>query len=213
MQGKRDYTISAAVVGGIFAIIAAVVGVLLTQHTKPTVTPDPVVSTQPPILTPAPTVALTPTVPPSPAIEQIDEELRQGMRQQHNVRRMEIIENELKFSVSPRGIFGFAQESFLEDTSNLKLHRDFTYRGLYFEIHKMSDGKGHLVGFASPDIAVKLQREDCPSNFPITIYSCKWSGASNIISIPLSKIKSGYSGRDIKPDNNISVRALDVTLK
>jgi hypothetical protein len=200
MQGKRDYAIMAAVIGGIFAIIAAVVGALLVQHNKPGMVPNPVVSNSAPIVTPAPIVTAT------------DEEQRQRMRQQHNVRRMEVLENELKFSVAPRGIFGFTQTVFIYDPSHLKLKREFS-ESLDFEIHKMTDGNGQLIGFVSPDTAVKLQRDDRPAKFLVTIYNSMWSGASIIVPIRLSDIQKGYSDRTIQLDDNTRIRALDATLK
>ena len=208
MEGMPN-TIIAAVIGGVFTIVAAIIGAYLHYYIRRDKKLDQAAATSASSVIPPATPSAAPTFVSANGLN--EEEQRQMIRQQHNVRRMEAVENELKYSVAPRNIYGFTSSMRLYNPSGIILHRGFSHSQA-FEIHKMNDGTGRLIGFVSTDVAVHIQRDNRPSEFPITIYNRKWSEAPTMAIIPTSYIKSDYSGRRIVLDSDTILRALDITL-
>jgi hypothetical protein len=220
MQISQHKVITAAVIGGVFAIIAAVVGALVTNFAKPE-------QKQTAILESPRSVAAVPNIYERPSgaditsarkepgsVVQADEEdqLRRRLREEHGVRLIEIAENQLKFSAAPRKVYGFDQPMEIHDSNFLQLNREFS-RSIQFEFHKMSDGKGEIIVFVSPDVATMLNRTDRPPGFRATLYNRMWVSAPVIDSIPLNALSKEYEERTIKFDNNNEVLALDVIIK
>ncbi|ADN78375.1 hypothetical protein [Geobacter sulfurreducens] len=146
----------------------------------------------------------------------IDEQLRNKIRLLHQTSKMEATENELTFTVAPRGIYGFGYGFQLANIDRLKLSRDgnnFTH----FEYHKLNDGTGELIGFISLDSAARISREDRPAGFQATIYNHKWSGAPTLVSVPLTLITKEdpleVKDRNIVLDDGTHMSALDIILK
>lgn len=139
-----------------------------------------------------------------------EEKLRRQLRQEHGVRSLAITENELRFSVAPDGVYGFAQSIAFHDSNFLQLEREFLKR-IHFEFHKMSDGHGEIIVFVSPDVSTMLNRKDRPIGYPATLYNRMWAGASVIESIPLDALGNEYEKRTIYPDDE-KILALDVKI-
>lgn len=143
------------------------------------------------------------------------EQLKKNIRLTHNVRKLDITENGLPFNDAPRGVFGFYYAFSVLNSEYIKLNRindDFTY----FELHKLHDGTGEIIGFVSPDVASHLTREDRPAGYPVTLYNMKWPSATSIVSIPFNFIKAIKPSRTItieEEEEDVYFQALDITLK
>lgn len=230
MLGEHT-TIIAAVIGGIFAIVAAVIGALVSKQKgasirlnsvqlQTPITPNLAAPTQPPIVTQVtqvtqvPLSTLTLYIPQVPIATQPlstkdrEEQQRQYLRSRQHLRTLEPTEEGLTLSVVACGVFGFAQTGLLQQPSYLVIYQKDN--GTRFEIHKKRDGSGHLVGFISSETASSLERGDRPISFPVTIFASMVKEELKIVSIPLDMIRPGHSNRRLE---QLGARALDIILQ
>lgn len=143
-----------------------------------------------------------------------EEELRANIRLSHQVRRLDVIENELRFSNAPRGVYGFVSQTnlILIETIGITLRREGDFSNS-FEIHKLSDGTAELIGFLAQDTASRLSRDNRSPGLQITLYSSKWEGAPSIVSIPMGLLNQDFDPRTIHLNNESSILAIDITVK
>jgi hypothetical protein len=171
----------------------------------------------PATVAPAPNAAPVATIASSKSIVSLsgpggDQALRSRIRLSHQVKKLEVTDNELTFAVAPRGVYGFGYGWDIRDITNLTLDRDET-NSYYFEYHKLNDGAGELIGFVALDSASRLSREDRPSGFQLTVYNSRWSGAPILVSIPIDLITPDCKDRSIELDDGTHLDALDIKLK
>ncbi len=73
----------------------------------------------------------------------------------------------------------------------------FEYNVL-FEVHKLTDGLVYLIGFVENNVAEELKNKDTTKNNRLTLYSDQWEKATEIVTIPLTRILSEKGPRGIK---------------
>jgi hypothetical protein len=57
-----------------------------------------------------------------------------------------------------------------------------------YEIHKLADGSGMLVGFVEPDLKPQLTPSQRPKNVRLGLYSNPSDKAPHIVAVPLVKL-------------------------
>ncbi|MDF0675013.1 MAG: hypothetical protein P0120_11855 [Nitrospira sp.] len=117
-------------------------------------------------------------------------ELRQHMRVKNDV--AELSTGAIRFSEAPIGSFGFIAPQSLgmalvTQSPDLELERVASTSNAY-EIHKVSDGNGLLVGFMTREAASQISPNERPKNLRIALYSNSVEKAPIIVAVPLSKL-------------------------
>lgn len=233
MAGTRDKVILAAIIGGGFAIAAAIVGVLLNHYIS--ATRSTVAQTSQSAI-PAGTKTINSSTSSSDKMnkaspssvdrlrDQITSfsdkmnqaspsaELRlcEKARKKSGVRALDVVENELGLSAAPRSVYGFAHvNKFSCFSDSLILCRK--NGGYLWEFHKMQDASVRIIAFVSSDVAAMIQREDRPSGFRATIYNFMWSNAPVLVSLPLVLLnRDKCNTRNIELSDEETVQALDI---
>lgn len=136
-------------------------------------------------------------------------EALERIRDQHNVKLMDALDNELQFSRVPRGVFGFVSSYGLEDLKSARIYH--SKLPWYFEIHKMLNGDAVLVGFVSSDTAQHVSRDDTPTNFLLTMYSEPWPDAVVPIAWAMNNLLVSGSARSIRVAN-LDFAAIDIII-
>ena len=113
-------------------------------------------------------------------------------------------------SEAPKGVFGWVHPISVTHGDGKITPKALGH--LFFEVHKTHEGAIHIVGFVNPDIAAVLRRELTDNVRKVTLYTDGWDRASEIISIPINRVKPERDPRMIKFDASPSVVALDVTV-
>lgn len=117
-------------------------------------------------------------------------ELRRQMRAKNGV--AELHTGRVLFSQAPTGSFGFIAPQFLgmalvTQSPDLALERALPAANAY-EVHKLADGSGLLVGFMGKDLAAHVTPNERPKNVRITLYSNSSDKAPLIVAVPLIKL-------------------------
>lgn len=117
-------------------------------------------------------------------------ELRQHMRVKNDV--AELSTGTIRFSEAPIGSFGFIAPQSLGialvmQSPDLELERVASTSNAY-EIHKVADGNGLLVGFMSAEATSQITPSERPKNLRIALYSNVVEKAPAIVAVPLSKL-------------------------
>jgi hypothetical protein len=117
-------------------------------------------------------------------------ELRRHMRVKNDV--AELSTGTMRFSEAPIGSFGFIAPqslgmSLVMQSPDLELERVASSPHAY-EIHKVADGNGLLVGFMSREAASQISSGERPKNLRIALYSNPIDPASSIVAVPLRKL-------------------------
>lgn len=132
------------------------------------------------------------TAPVAVVIETVgsEAELRQQMRVKNHV--AELSSGTMRFSEAPLGSFGFIAPQSLGMTlvmqnPDLQLERVASTSNAY-EIHKIADGNGLLVGFMTREAASQISPSERPKNLHIALYSNSVDDAPTIVAVPLNKL-------------------------
>lgn len=117
-------------------------------------------------------------------------ELRRQMRVQNHVAELSI--RTVRFSEAPIGSFGFIAPQALgmalvTQSPDLQLERVASASHAY-EIHKLADGSGLLVGFMDRETAFQIAPTERPKNLRIALYSNSVEKAPIIVAVPLTKV-------------------------
>ncbi len=117
-------------------------------------------------------------------------ELRRQMRAKNGV--TELHTGSVRFSQAPTGSFGFIAPKLLglalvTQSPDLGLERVAPAANAY-EIHKLADGSGMLVGFMGSDLMPQVAPSQRPKNIRIALYSNPSDKAPHIVAIPLVKL-------------------------
>jgi len=132
------------------------------------------------------------TAPVAVVIETVGSEadLRQQMRVKNHV--AELSNGTMRFSEAPLGSFGFIAPqplgmALVMQTPDLQLERVASTSNAY-EIHKIADGNGLLVGFMTREAASQISPSERPKNLHIALYSNSVDDAPTIVAVPLNKL-------------------------
>jgi hypothetical protein len=119
-------------------------------------------------------------------------ELRRQMRAQNGVSTLSSSTSVIPFSVAPTGSFGFITPKLL-GMALITRSPDFSLEQIppvsnAFEIHKLADGSGMLVGFVEATFKPQLTASERPKNVRIGLYSNPSIKAPHIVAVPLVKL-------------------------
>lgn len=117
-------------------------------------------------------------------------QLRAQIRQKVGV--VELNVPQAKFSEAPTGSFGFIAPQFLgialvTQSPDLILNKVAPSANAY-EIHKLADGSGLLIGFIPKDLAPQVTPANRPHHVRIALYSTPSEKAPFIAAVPLIKL-------------------------
>ncbi|MBI3357436.1 MAG: hypothetical protein HY038_11830 [Nitrospirae bacterium] len=142
-------------------------------------------------------------------------ELRRQMRTKNGV--TELHTGRVPFSQAPTGSFGFIAPQFLgmalvTQSPDLALERALPAANAY-EIHKLTDGSGLLVGFMGKDLVPQVTPSERPKNIRITLYSNPSDKAPLIVAVPLIKLMVDRMPVRLDPKRPDSPVMLDMDLQ
>lgn len=141
-------------------------------------------------------------------------ELRQHMRVKNDV--AELSTETIRFSEAPIGSFGFIAPQSLgmalvTQSPDLELERVASTSNAY-EIHKVADGNGLLVGFMNREAASQIIPSERPKNLRIALYSNFVDKAPTIVAVPLSKLMADRMPIRLDPKKSESPVVLNMDL-
>jgi hypothetical protein len=142
-------------------------------------------------------------------------ELRRQLRAKNGV--AELSAATTRFSQAPTGSFGFIAPQFLgmalvTQSPDLPLERVPPAANAY-EIHKLADGSGLLVGFIGPDLMAQVTPSNRPKNIRIALYSNPSEKAPHIAAVPLVKLMVDRMPVRLDPKKADSAVMLDMDLQ
>jgi len=119
-------------------------------------------------------------------------ELRRQLRAKNGVVALSSSTSVIRFSIAPTGSFGFIPSKLLgmaliTRSPDLPLEQMPPTTNAY-EIHKLADGSGMLVGFVEADLKLQLTPSQRPKNVRLGLYSNPSDKAPHIIAVPLVKL-------------------------
>lgn len=119
-------------------------------------------------------------------------ELRRQLRTKNGVSELSSSTSVIRFSVAPTGSFGFITPKLLglaliTQSPDLPLEQMPPATNAY-EIHKLADGSGMLVGFVEANLKPQLTPSQRPKNVRIGLYSNPSGKAPHIVAVPLVKL-------------------------
>lgn len=130
--------------------------------------------------------------PPAVVIEAAgtESELRHQMRAKNGVAQLET--GAIRFSLAPTGSYGFIAPkqlgmALVTQSPDLMLERVSSSSGSY-EIHKLGDGSGLLVGFVGNEVIPQIKPSERPKSVRVFLYSNSFSKATTIAAVPLTKL-------------------------
>jgi hypothetical protein len=117
-------------------------------------------------------------------------ELRRQMRTKNGV--AELASGPIRFSLAPTGSYGFIAPKLLglalvTQSPDLMLERVSSSAGSY-EIHKLGDGSGLLVGFVGNEVVPHIKPNERPKSVRLSLYSNPSGTATIIAAVPLTKL-------------------------
>lgn len=124
-------------------------------------------------------------------------ELRRQMREKNGV--TELHAGTIRFSEAPTGSFGFISPQSLglvlaTQSPDLAMERVSTASNAY-EIHKLADGSGLLVGFTGREMAMQIAPKERPKTIRISLHSGSSKEAPLIVAVPLVKLMADQMPR------------------
>jgi hypothetical protein len=142
-------------------------------------------------------------------------ELRRQLRAKNGV--AELSTANARFSSAPTGSFGFITPQLLgmalvTQSPDLVLERVQPAANAY-EIHKLADGSGMLVGFVGPDLRPQLTPSQRPKSVRIALYSNPSDKAPHIVAVPLVKLVADRMPVRLDPKKPDSAVMLDMDLQ
>lgn len=117
-------------------------------------------------------------------------ELRRQMRTKTGVTELE--NGAIRFSLAPTGSYGFIAPkqlgmALVTQSPDLMLERMSSSPGSY-EIHKLADGSGLLVGFVGNEVVPQIRVSERPKSVRLFLYSNPFGKATTITAVPLIKL-------------------------
>lgn len=139
-------------------------------------------------------------------------ELRRQMRAKNGVAELGSSTAQVMFSQAPTGSFGFIVPKLLglalvTQSPDLAIGRTAPATNAY-EIHKLADGSGMLVGFMGTELMAQVAPSQRPKNVRIVLYSNPSDKAPHIVAVPLVKLVADRmpTRLDVKnPDGPVSL--------
>jgi hypothetical protein len=143
-------------------------------------------------------------------------ELRRQLRQKNGVTELSG-SGKVPFSQAPTGTFGFIGPQPLGlalVTQSPDLILDGVAPGpSAYEVHKLADGSGMLVGFVREELISALRATERPKNLRISLFSTLHDRAGHIAAIPLVKLMVDRMPIRADPKKADSAVVLDMDLQ
>ena len=144
-------------------------------------------------------------------------ELRRQMRAKNGVSELSSSALGILFSVAPTGSFGFITPRLLglalvTQSPDLPLEQTPPATNAY-EIHKLADGSGMLVGFVEAALKPELTPNLRPKNVRLGLYSRPSDKAPHIVAVPLVKLVVDQMPIKLDPKKPDSAVLLDMDLQ
>lgn len=140
-------------------------------------------------------------VPPAVVIEKggTEQDLRRQMRTQNEVG--ELPSSSVRFSEAPIASYGFIAPTYLgmalaTQSPDLMLERAPSSANAY-EIHKVADGNGLVVGFVGKDVAQQIKPKERHKTVRVSLHSNPTEDAPLIVAVPLTKLMADQMPRRI----------------
>ena len=121
-------------------------------------------------------------------------ELRRQLRVKNGVVELAPTNPKVLFSQAPTGAYGFIAPRMLglalvTQSPDLGLERTASAMNAY-EIHKLADGSGMLIGFVTPDLVTSVVASQRPKTVRLALYSNPSDQATLIVAVPLVKLSA-----------------------
>ena len=144
-------------------------------------------------------------------------ELRRQLRAKNGVSELSSATPVIRFSVAPTGSFGFVTPKLLgmaliTRSPDLPLEQMPPVSNA-FEIHKLADGSGMLVGFVEANLKPQLTASQRPKNVRLGLYSNPSDKAPHIVAVPLVKLVVDRMPTRLDPKEPGSAVLLDMDLQ
>ncbi len=144
-------------------------------------------------------------------------ELRHRLRAKNGVSELSSSTSVIRFSVAPTGSFGFITPKLLglaliTQSPDLPLEQMPPVSNAY-EIHKLNDGSGMLVGFVEAHLKPQLTPSQRPKNVRLGLYSNPSGKAPHIVAVPLVKLIVDRMPIRLDPKEPGSAVLLDMDLQ
>ena len=144
-------------------------------------------------------------------------ELRRQLRAKNGVSELSSSTSVIRFSVAPTGSFGFITPKLLglaliTQSPDLPLEQMPPVSNAY-EIHKLADGSGMLVGFVEAELKPQLTPSQRPKNVRLGLYSNPSGKAPHIVAVPLVKLVVDRMPTRLDPKEPGSAVLLDMDLQ
>ena len=144
-------------------------------------------------------------------------ELRRQLRAKTGVSELSSSTSVIRFSVAPTGSFGFITPKLLglaliTQSPDLPLAQMPPVSNA-FEIHKLADGSGMLVGFVEANLKPQLTASQRPKNVRLGLYSNPSAKAPYIVAVPLVKLVVDRMPTRLDPKEPGSAVLLDMDLQ
>ena len=144
-------------------------------------------------------------------------ELRRQLRAKNGVSELSSSTSVIRFSVAPTGSFGFITPKLLglaliTQSPDLPLEQTPPTPNA-FEIHKLADGSGMLVGFVEANLKPQLTPSQRPKNVRLGLYSNPSGKAPHIVAVPLVKLIVDQMPIRLDPKEPGSAVLLDMDLQ
>jgi hypothetical protein len=144
-------------------------------------------------------------------------ELRRQLRVKNGVSELKSPVPGGRFSVAPTGSFGFITPRLLglalvTQSPDLPLEQAPPAANA-FEIHKLADGSGMLVGFVEADLKSQLTPSHRPKNVRLSFYSNPSDKAPHIVAVPLVKLVVDRLPTTLDPKKPDSAVLLEMDLQ
>ena len=143
-------------------------------------------------------------------------ELRRQLRQMNGVTELSASEK-VPFSQAPTGTFGFIGPqplglALVTQSPDLILNRVAPGPGAY-EVHKLGDGSGMLVGFVGQELITPLKPTERPKNLRVSLFSTIHDKAGYIAALPLVKLMVDRMPTRVDPKKPDSAVVLNMDLQ
>jgi hypothetical protein len=142
-------------------------------------------------------------------------DLRRLMRRKNSVD--ELRSSPTRFSEAPTGSYGFIAAKHL-GLALITQSPDLVLEGIAsssdsYEVHKLGDGSGLLVGFARNEVVSQIKPSERPKNIRISLYSNASETSPLIVAVPLEKLMVDQMPRRLDRNKNDGPVMLEMDLQ